>query len=113
MAEVPLPTPTQVPVPSTDIRNTVFAGAKLDEEVTGTSEYYTDRLGVSRLTNTGRNNKFNADQSYRSETFQAMISAQEIAFDYQLHQQAQMFTTAMLEQKNAWDDQMEDQKDEF
>ncbi|HDS7658651.1 TPA: hypothetical protein QH556_005967, partial [Klebsiella variicola] len=113
MAEVPLPTPTQVPVPSTDIRNAVFAGAKLDEEVTGSGEYYTDRLGVKRLTNTGRNNKFNSDQSYRSETFQAMISAQEIAFDYQLHQQAQMFTTAMLEQKNAWDDQMEDQKDEF
>ncbi|EPG4544884.1 tail fiber domain-containing protein [Klebsiella pneumoniae] len=113
MAEVPLPTPTQVPVPSTDIRNAVFAGAKLDEEVTGSGEYYTDRLGVKRLTNTGRNNKFNSDQSYRSETFQTMISAQEIAFDYQLHQQAQMFTTAMLEQKNAWDDQMEDQKDEF
>ncbi|MBV2203635.1 hypothetical protein KUE10_29520, partial [Klebsiella variicola] len=113
MAEVPLPTPTQVPVPSTDIRNAVFAGAKLDEEVTGSGEYYTDRLGVKRLTNTGRNNKFNSDQLNRSETFQVMISSQEIAFDYQLHQQAQMFTTAMLEQKNAWDDQMEDQKDEF
>ncbi|HGV3499483.1 TPA: hypothetical protein ACNGY8_005165, partial [Klebsiella michiganensis] len=58
MAEVPLPTPTQVPVPSTDIRNAVFAGAKLDEEVTGTGEFYTDRLGVNRLTNTGRNNQF-------------------------------------------------------
>lgn len=58
MAEVPLPTPTQVTVPSTDIRNAVFAGAKLDEEVTGAGEYYTDRLGKHRLTNTGRNIKF-------------------------------------------------------
>ncbi len=58
MAEVPLPTPTQVPVPSTDIRNAVFAGAKLDEEVTGTGDFYIDRLGVKRLTNTGRNNQF-------------------------------------------------------
>lgn len=39
MAEVPLPTPTQVPVPSTDIRNAVFAGAKLDEEVTGLGDF--------------------------------------------------------------------------
>ncbi|MGU7566292.1 hypothetical protein ACVZGI_20815 [Klebsiella pneumoniae] len=67
MAEVPLPTPTQVPVPSTDIRNAVFAGAKLDEEVTGTGEFYTDRLGVKRLTNTGRNNQFDAAQLDRAK----------------------------------------------
>ncbi|WKM78433.1 hypothetical protein Q2T69_04785 [Klebsiella oxytoca] len=58
MAEVPLPTPTQAPVPSTDIRNAVFAGAKLDEEVTGTGDFYTDRFGVKHLTNNGRSNQF-------------------------------------------------------
>ncbi|AUY21849.1 hypothetical protein [Klebsiella pneumoniae] len=84
MAEVPLPTPTQVPVPSTDIRNTVFAGAKLDEEVTGSGEYYTDRLGVKRLTNTGRNNKFNAAQQERESRFDAFIqsSGYEVIGDY-------------------------------
>lgn len=84
MAEVPLPTPTQVPVPSTDIRNTVFAGAKLDEEVTGTGEFYTDRLGVKRLTNTGRNNKFNAAQQERESRFDAFIqsSGYEVIGDY-------------------------------
>ncbi|MCP3094000.1 hypothetical protein [Klebsiella pneumoniae] len=84
MAEVPLPTPTQVPVPSTDIRNTVFAGAKLDEEVTGTGEFYTDRLGVKRLTNTGRNNKFNAAQQERESRFDAFIqsSGYDVIGDY-------------------------------
>lgn len=73
MAEVPLPTPTQAPVPSTDIRNAVFAGAKLDEEVTGTGEFYTDRLGVKRLTNTGRNNQFDAAQLDRANRFEQFL----------------------------------------
>lgn len=84
MAEVPLPTPTQVPVPSTDIRNAVFAGAKLDEEVTGSGEYYTDRLGVKRLTNTGRNNQFNTAQQERESRFNTFIqnSGYEVIGDY-------------------------------
>ncbi|MFI4602085.1 hypothetical protein VAJ12_12480 [Klebsiella pneumoniae] len=84
MAEVPLPTPTQALVPSTDIRNAVFAGAKLDEEVTGTGEFYTDRLGVKRLTNTGRNNKFNAAQQERESRFDAFIqsSGYDVIGDY-------------------------------
>ncbi|MFW3850492.1 hypothetical protein ACKLMI_09365 [Klebsiella pneumoniae] len=81
MAEVPLPTPTQVPVPSTDIRNAVFAGAKLDEEVTGTGEFYTDRLGVKRLTNTGRTTQFNASQNERSEIFNRQLAEQEGVFE--------------------------------
>lgn len=85
MAEVPLPTPTQAPVPSTDIRNAVFAGAKLDEEVTGTGEFYTDRLGVKRLTNTGRNNQFNAAQHYREDQFQQFLLSSGYVFlgDYE------------------------------
>ncbi|MGF7446846.1 hypothetical protein V7P28_25335 [Klebsiella michiganensis] len=80
MAEVPLPTPTQVPVPSTDIRNAVFAGAKLDEEVTGTGEFYTDRLDVKRLTNTGRNNQFIAAQQDRANQFQQFLLSSGYVF---------------------------------
>lgn len=85
MAEVPLPTPTQVPVPSTDIRNAVFAGAKLDEEVTGTGEFYTDRLGVRRLTNTGRNNQFDAAQLDRANRFEQFLLSSGYVFlgDYE------------------------------
>ncbi|HFF8583676.1 TPA: hypothetical protein ACGEYN_000593 [Raoultella ornithinolytica] len=80
MAEVPLPTPTQAPVPSTDIRNAVFAGAKLDEEVTGSGEFYTDRLGIKRLTNTGRNNQFNAAQQERADQFQQFLLSSGYVF---------------------------------
>ena len=85
MAEVPLPTPTQVPVPSTDIRNAVFAGAKLDEEVTGAGEFYTDRLGVKRLTNTGRNNQFDAAQLDRANRFEQFLLSSGYVFlgDYE------------------------------
>lgn len=80
MAEVPLPTPTQVPVPSTDIRNAVFAGAKLDEEVTGLGDFYTDRLGAKHLTNTGRNNQFQDAQNQRDSDFVASQVDKEARF---------------------------------
>ncbi|SVJ93142.1 hypothetical protein [Klebsiella pneumoniae] len=82
MAEVPLPTPTQVPVPSTDIRNAVFAGAKLDEEVTGLGDFYTDRLGAKRLTNTGRNNQFQDAQNQRESDFVASQEDKETRFQH-------------------------------
>ncbi len=50
MAEVPLPTPTDNPVPSTDIRDAVYAGAMLDKVVTSTELTYTDRLGGEHYT---------------------------------------------------------------
>ncbi|MDZ3795984.1 hypothetical protein PRL05_21705 [Klebsiella sp. SG01] len=50
MAEVPLPTPTDNQVPSTDIRDTVYAGAMLDKVVTSTDLKYTDRLGGEHYT---------------------------------------------------------------
>lgn len=50
MAEVPLPTPTDNSVPSTDIRDSVYAGAMLDKVVTSTELTYTDRLGGEHYT---------------------------------------------------------------
>ncbi|HGP3961582.1 TPA: hypothetical protein ACLKZ5_003568, partial [Klebsiella pneumoniae] len=50
MAEVPLPTPTNNTVPSTDIRDAVYAGAMLDKVVTSTELKYIDRLGGEHYT---------------------------------------------------------------
>ncbi|HGN8976408.1 TPA: CotH kinase family protein [Klebsiella pneumoniae] len=50
MAEVPLPTPTDNQVSSTDIRDAVYAGAMLDKVVTSTELKYTDRLGGEHYT---------------------------------------------------------------
>lgn len=50
MAQVPLPTPTDNQVPSTDIRDAVYAGAMLDKVVTSTEQKYTDRLGGEHYT---------------------------------------------------------------
>lgn len=50
MAQVPLPTPTDNPVPSTDVRDAVYAGAMLDKVVTSTDLTYTDRLGGEHYT---------------------------------------------------------------
>lgn len=51
MAQVPLPTPTNNEVPSTDIRDAVYAGAMLDKAMTTTTDMtYEDRLGNQRKT---------------------------------------------------------------
>ncbi|WP_242626873.1 hypothetical protein [Klebsiella pneumoniae] len=50
MAQVPLPTPTDNDVPSTDIRDAVYAGTMLDKVVTSTDLTYTDRLGGEHYT---------------------------------------------------------------
>ena len=50
MAQIPLPTPTDNDVPSTDIRDAVYGGAMLDKVVTSTDLTYTDRLGGEHYT---------------------------------------------------------------
>lgn len=47
---IQLPTPTQNPVPSTDIRDAIFAGARLDEVVTSFALKYQDRFGKEHYT---------------------------------------------------------------
>src|SRR5690606_7122971 len=49
----PVPTPTQNAVPSADIRDHVFGGAKIDEFVTSSELKYVDRLGVEHYTTEG------------------------------------------------------------
>lgn len=44
-ANIPVPTPTQNAVPSADIRDHVFGGAKIDEFVTSKDHDYVDRFG--------------------------------------------------------------------
>ncbi|USC55664.1 hypothetical protein NE241_19490 [Klebsiella pneumoniae] len=92
MAEVPLPTPTQNPVPSTDIRDVVFAGAKLDEEITSLEAYYVDRLGGRHLTSVGRDGLF-SDQ----------LGKQRSDFIYQYNQQAQEFDAQLASQESRYE----------
>lgn len=54
-ANIPVPTPTQNSVPSADIRDHVFGGAKIDEFVTSMGWTYTDRVGVKHYTIEGIN----------------------------------------------------------
>ncbi|HIE4629986.1 TPA: hypothetical protein ACXNK7_004172, partial [Klebsiella pneumoniae] len=92
MAKVPLPTPTQNPVPSTDIRDVVFAGAKLDEEITSLEAYYVDRLGGRHLTSVGRDGLF-SDQ----------LGKQRSDFIYQYNQQAQEFDAQLASQESRYE----------
>lgn len=55
-ANIPVPTPTQNPVPSSDIRDHVFGGAKIDEFVTSLSQQYIDRFGTAHYTLEGLKN---------------------------------------------------------
>ncbi|MCC4983526.1 hypothetical protein LMJ04_08020, partial [Klebsiella pneumoniae] len=98
MAEVPLPTPTQNPVPSTDIRDVVFAGAKLDEEITSLEAYYVDRLGGRHLTSVGRDGLFSDQLGKQRSDFIYQYNQQAHAFDAQLSGQQSRFETVM---KNA------------
>lgn len=63
-------TPTNNPIPSEDPRDLKFNAGKVDEEVNGSADYYTDRFGVQRLTNTGRNNAFNTQLSQQQADFE-------------------------------------------
>lgn len=73
-------TPTNKPIPSEDPRDLKFNAGKIDEEVNGSADYYTDRFGVQRLTNTGRNNQFQSAQAQRESDFDASQADKEARF---------------------------------
>lgn len=73
-------TPTNNPIPSEDPRDLKFNAGKVDEEVNGSADYYTDRFGAQRLTNTGRNNQFQTAQDEREAEFVASQVDKEARF---------------------------------
>lgn len=78
-------TPTNNPIPSEDPRDLKYNAGKIDEEVNGSADYYTDRFGVQRLTNTGRNNLFQDAQTQREYDFQQFLLSSGYQFlgDYE------------------------------
>lgn len=78
-------TPTNNPIPSEDPRDLKFNAGKIDEEVNGGADYYTDRFGVQRLTNTGRNNLFQDAQDDKESRFQQFLLSSGYQFlgDYE------------------------------
>lgn len=78
-------TPTNKPIPSEDPRDLKFNAGKIDEEVNGSSDYYIDRFGAQRLTNTGRNNQFQDSQTQREYDFQQFLlnSGYQFLGDYE------------------------------
>lgn len=73
-------TPTNKPIPSEDPRDLKFNAGKVDEEVNGSADYYTDRFSVQRLTNTGRNNQFQDAQTQREYDFVASQADKEARY---------------------------------
>lgn len=78
-------TPTNKPIPSEDPRDLKFNAGKIDEEVNGSADYYTDRFGVQRLTNTGRSNQFYSAQLDRANRFEQFLLSSGYVFlgDYE------------------------------
>lgn len=73
-------TPTNKPIPSEDPRDLKFNAGKIDEEVNGSADYYTDRFSVQRLTNTGRNNQFQERMTQQADDWLEQFNQQETDF---------------------------------
>lgn len=73
-------TPTNKPIHSEDPRDLKFNAGKIDEEVNGGADYYIDRFGVPRLTNTGRNNQFQSQMTQQADDWQQQMEDQSDAF---------------------------------
>ena len=89
-------TPTSNPIPSEDPRDLKFNAGKIDEEVNGSADYYTDRFGTQRLTNTGRNKQFQDAQNQRESVFTEQMTRQANDWLEQLDQQDEDFQQFLL-----------------
>lgn len=73
-------TPTNKPIPSEDPRDLKFNAGKIDEEVNGIADYYADRFGAQRLTNTGRNHQFQNQMQQQADDWLSQLNQQESDF---------------------------------
>lgn len=73
-------TTTSNPIPSEDPRDLKFNAGKIDEEVNGSADYYADRFGVQRLTNTGRNNQFQDQMTQQADDWLGQFNQQNSDF---------------------------------
>lgn len=89
-------TPTNKPIPSEDPRDLKFNAGKIDEEVNGSADYYTDRFSAQRLTNTGRNKQFQDAQNQRESVFTEQMTRQADDWLEQLDQQDEDFQQFLL-----------------
>ena len=89
-------TPTNKPIPSEGPRDLKFNAGKIDEEVNGSADYYTDRFSVQRLTNTGRNNQFQDAQTQRGNDFTEQMTQQADDWLEQFNQQNSDFQQFLL-----------------
>lgn len=89
-------TPTDNTIPSEDPRDLKFNAGKIDEEVNGSADYYTDRFSVQRLTNTGRNNQFQDAQAQRESDFTDQMTQQADAWQQQIEGQYDAFQQFLL-----------------
>ena len=73
-------TPTNKPIPSEDPRDLKFNAGKIDEEVNGSADYYADRFGAQRLTNTGRNHQFQGQMTQQADDWLKQLNQQSSDF---------------------------------
>lgn len=73
-------TPTNNSIPSEDPRDLKFNAGKIDEEVNGSADYYTDRFSAQRLTNTGRNNHFQSQMAQQAGDWLEQFNQQNSDF---------------------------------
>lgn len=106
-------TPTNNPIPSEDPRDLKFNAGKIDEEVNGSADYYTDRFGVQRLTNSGRNKQFQDAQTQRASEFNEQITQQDEDWTEQFNEQETRFNEQLTSQENEFVSQITEQRDEF
>jgi len=99
---IPVPTPTKNTVPSSDIRDAVFAGSKMDEWATSDNKSYTDRLGKNRLTSSGMESQHNQQIIEHETEFNNQLANQDGEFRVQVTYQRNEFNDLLASSGYSW-----------